>query len=215
MQLVIGDKTISSWSLRPWLVLKRAGVSFEEIKIRLRQPDTAEQAARHSPSGKVPLLRDDDGFEVWDSLAICEYLAERFPDARLWPADREARAQARSVCAEMHAGFQSIRGELSMDLGARKIAELAEITRGEVRRMASMWEGLRQKHEAGGPFLFGEWSIADAYFTPVATRFRTYGVKLSDFGDHGRAGAYADTLLEQPDFKAWEAGASEERAERS
>ena len=209
MELVIGDKNISTWSMRPWLVLKRMGLPFEEIHVRLRQPDTAEQAARQSPSGKVPVLRHD-GLAVWDSLAICEYLAERHPE--LWPRDPRDRAVARSVCAEMHAGFPSVRGELSMDLGLSKVAEVAEVTRAEIRRIARMWMELRERHAPRGPFLFGEWSIADAFYTPVATRFRSYGVKLSDYGDHGPAGMYCDTLLEQPEFKAWEAGAAEQRA---
>jgi len=214
MELVIGDKTTSTWSMRPWLVLKRLGLPFDEIKIRLRQSTTADQAARHSPSGKVPVLVDGD-LRVWDSLAICEYLADRHPQAGLWPDDPKLRAVARSVVAEMHAGFPSVRGELSMELGLMRVAEVVEATRVEIRRIARMWTGLREQHAGGGPFLFGAWSIADAYYTPVATRFRSYGVKLSDYGDHGPAGIYCETLLEQPEFIAWEEDAARERAERS
>ena len=213
MQLVIGDKNTSTWSMRPWLVMKHLGLPFEEVRVRLRQPNTAAEAAAHSPSGKVPVLREDDGFAVWDSLAICEYLAERHPE--LWPQDPKDRALARAVCAEMHSGFPSIRGELSMDLTLHKVIEVAEVTRAEIRRIAQMWMELRERRQAAGPFLFGAWSIADAYYTPVATRFRSYGVKLSDYGDHGAAGIYCDTLLEQPEFKEWEAAALAEVAERT
>ena len=212
MEFVIGDKNTSSWSMRPWLVLKRLRLEFDEVWVRLRQPTTAQEAARHSPSGKVPVLRDGD-FLVWDSLAICEYLADLHPEARLWPEDPQVRAVARAVVAEMHSGFRSIRGELSMDLGLHRVAEISEATREEIRRIAHMWMDVRERHGAGGEFLFGHWTIADAFYTPVSTRFRSYGVKLSDFGDHGPAGMYCDTLLEQPDFKEWEAGAAAQRAE--
>ena len=207
MELVIGDKAFSSWSLRPWLVLKRVGAPFSEILVDLRQPTTAAEIARYSPSGKVPALRDGDTV-VWDSLAICEYLADRFPEAGLWPADPAVRAVARSAAAEMHSGFPSIRGEMSMDLKrAPHVAELSEMTREELRRVAALWSDLRGRFGAGGPYLVGAWSIADAFFTPVATRLRTYGVRLSDYGDLGPGGAYCEVLLEQPDLKAWEAGA--------
>jgi glutathione S-transferase len=211
MQLVIGDKTFSSWSLRPWLVLKHLGLDFEETSIRLRQPDTAADAARFSPSGKVPVLRDGD-VTTWDSLAICEYLAERHPD--LWPANAADRAEARSVCAEMHGGFPSIRGELSMDLGLTHEAEISEATRIELQRIVRLWSSLRERHAAAGPFLFGAWSIADAYFTPVATRLRTHGVTLGDYGDAGAAATYSQLLLAQPELKEWEEGAAAERAAR-
>jgi len=212
MQLVIGDKTFSSWSLRPWLVLKRLGLDFEETSIRLRQPETAADAARFSPSGKVPVLRDGD-VTTWDSLAICEYLGERHP--QLWPAEVADRAEARSVCAEMHGGFPSIRGELSMDLGVVSDGEISEATRNEIQRIVRMWSSLRERHAAAGPFLFGAWSIADAYYSPVATRFRSYVVALSDYGDTGPAAAYCATLLAQPELKEWEAGAATERAARA
>jgi glutathione S-transferase len=210
VELVIGDKTFSSWSMRPWLVLKRLGAEFTETPVKLRQPDTAAEAKRHSPSGKIPLLRDGD-VVVWDSLAICEYLADSFPKARLWPEDRQARALGRSACAEMHSGFPSLRGELSMDLSVRRMAEVTEITAIDIRRVVELWSDLRERFGARGPWLLGDWSIADAYYTPVATRFRSYGVKLSDYGDRGAAGAYCEVLLEQPDFLEWEAGAKAER----
>jgi glutathione S-transferase len=206
MELVIGDKAFSSWSLRPWLVLKRIGVPFTETPVRLRQASTEAEIARHSPSGQVPCLKDGD-LVIWDSLAICEYLAEKFPDRKLWPDDPAARAVGRSAVAEMHAGFRSIRGEMSMDLAiAPHVAELSEMTHTELRRLAALWTDLRQRFGKGGPWLLGTWSIADAYYTPVATRLRTYGVRLTDYGDLGAAGAYCETLLEQPELKAWEAG---------
>lgn len=205
MELVIGTKKWSTWSMRPWLVLKRSGVSFTETLVELRQESglTEAEIRPHSPSGLAPALKDGE-LTVWDSLAICEYLAEKAPG--LWPADAAARALARSAAAEMHSGFSSLRGECPMDLTAEpKTAELSEATHKDVRRIVSLWLGLLERF--GGPFLAGEWSIADAFFTPVATRFRTYGVKLSDFGDDGRAGEYAQRLLETPEFLEWERGA--------
>jgi glutathione S-transferase len=209
MQLVIGDKLYSTWSMRPWLVLKRLGVAFEEIPVKLRQPGTSAAMAVHSPSALAPALKDGD-VTVWDSLAVCEYLADKYPDAGLWPADREARAMARAAAAEMHSGFQSLRGECPMDLSHTGVATLSEATQANVRRIVRLWSDLRARYGAGGPFLVGGWSIADAYYTPVATRFRSYGVHLSDYGDLGAAGAYCETLLEQPEFLDWRAGALKE-----
>jgi glutathione S-transferase len=210
MQLVIGDKSFSSWSLRPWMVLKHAGIDFTEVPVRLRLPTTADEIARHSPSGKIPTLHDGE-VVVWDSLAICEYLADRFPEKTLWPADLATRAAGRSAAAEMHSGFPSVRGELSMDLAATPhVAEISDLTRDEIRRVVALWCSLRERYAPGGPFLLGAWSIADAFFTPVATRFRTYGVRLSDFGDLGMAGAYCEVLLEQPELHEWEAAAKAE-----
>jgi glutathione S-transferase len=203
MELLIGDKVWSSWSMRPWLVLRHAGAAFTETLISLRTPDTdAHIRAAGSPSGLVPVLRDGD-LVVWDSLAICEYAAERFPDAGLWPTDLAARTLGRSACAEMHGGFHSMRGELSMDLARREPATLVPATETDVRRMVALWSGLLARF--GGPFLLGPtWTIADAFFTPVATRLRSYGVKPSDYGDSGAAGAYAERLLEQPEYLEWE-----------
>ena len=207
MELVIGDKRFSSWSMRPWLVLKRAGQAFEETLITLRREQTrADIIAAGSPTGQVPLLKDGD-LTIGDSLAISEYLADRFPEAKLWPQDLATRALARSAAAEMHAGFHSLRGECPMDLKLMEVATLSEATHTDIRRIVALWSGRRARFEGQGEFLLGDWSIADAFFTPVATRFRSYGVKLSDFGDRGAAGAYAEALLETPEFKAWEAGA--------
>ena len=205
MELVIGTKKWSTWSMRPWLVLKRAGLPFTETLVELRQENNMSEAAirAHSPSGLVPALKDGD-LVVWDSLAISEYVAEKAPG--LWPADPAARALARSAAAEMHSGFGSLRGECPMALETEpKVVELSEATHKDIRRIVRMWNELLDRF--GGPYLAGEWSIADAFYTPVATRFRTYGVRLSDFGDAGRAGEYAERLLETPEFRAWEAEA--------
>jgi glutathione S-transferase len=208
MELVIGDKAWSSWSMRPWLVLKHVGVDFTERAVPLRQGSVTEAAiSRYSQSGLVPALVVDDTLTIWDSLAICEYLAERFTDARLWPEAPEARALARAASAEMHAGFSSLRGECPMDLKAEpRVAELSEATHKNLRRIAQLWDGMLDRF--GGPWLAGPaWGIVDAVFTPVATRLRTYGVRLSDFGDTGAGGAYAERLLQAPEFLAWEAAA--------
>lgn len=211
MQLVIGDKLYSTWSMRPWLALKRAGAAFEEVQVRLRRPDTAERIAPHSAQGQVPVLKHD-GLTVYDSLAICEYLHELLPEAKLWPEDAAARALGRAAAAEMHGGFASLRGECSMDLSLHSKVELSEATAVNIRRIVALWSGLRARFDDRGPFLLGDWSIADAFYTPVATRFRSYGVRLSDYGDLGPAGAYCETLLEQPEFLAWEKAALAEVA---
>lgn len=210
MELVIGTKRWSTWSLRPWLALKRTGAPFTETLVGLRQDEGRTEAAilPHSASGLVPALKDD-GLTVWDSLAICEYLAEKFPAAKLWPDDPALRALARAAAAEMHSGFQSLRGECPMALEAEpKVTTLSEATQKNVRRIVALWFDLLSR--SGGPFLAGEWSIADAFYTPVATRFRTYGVHLSDYGDDGSCGAYATRLLATPEFREWEAAARAE-----
>lgn len=210
MELVIGTKRWSTWSLRPWLALKHTGASFTETLVGLRQDEGRTEAAilPHSPSGLVPALKDG-GLTVWDSLAICEYLAEKFPAAKLWPDDPALRAMARAAAAEMHSGFQSLRGECPMALDTEpKVTTLSEATQKNVRRIVALWSDLLGR--SGGPFLAGEWSIADAFYTPVATRFRTYGVHLSDYGDDGTCGAYSTRLLATPAFREWEAAARAE-----
>lgn len=206
MELVIGTKRWSTWSLRPWLVLKRAGVDFAEIEIALRRGDaTGDEIGRISPSRLAPALRDGD-LVIWDSLAICEYLAEKYPEAKLWPDDPALRALGRSACAEMHSGFQALRSECPMALDeAPRAFELSEAAEKNVRRIVALWTALLARSH--GPFLLGAWSIADAFYTPVATRFRTYGVKLADYGDAGAAQAYSERLLETPEFLAWEEAA--------
>ena len=203
MQLVIGTKKWSTWSLRPWLALKRAGLPFEEMLVELRQENNMSEAAirKHSPSGLVPCLKDGD-LVVVDSLAICEYAAEKAP--QLWPKDPAARALARSAAAEMHAGFASLRGECPMALDVEpRSTDISPATQANVRRIVTLWTGMLGRF--GGPFLAGDWSIADAFYTPVASRFRTYGIRLSDYGDDGRCGEYNARLLEQPEFLEWEA----------
>jgi glutathione S-transferase len=211
MELVIGDKTYSSWSMRPWLVLKRAGAEFTETVVRLNRPETPAALALASPSGLVPALKDRE-LTLWDSLAISEYVAERFPQAGLWPADPKARALARCAAAEMHSGFRSLRGELPMDLSTRIHKTVTPITEMDIRRVTRIWTELRRRFAGEGAFLCGPWSIADAFFTPVATRFRSYGVHLSDYGDAGEAGVYAEALLAEPEFMEWERGALAEQA---
>ena len=208
MELVIGTKAWSTWSLRAWLALKKTGAAFTETLIPLRQEQGAQAAVirRVSPSGLVPFLKDGE-VEIGDSLAICEYLAERFPRAGLWPEDPAARAFARAACAEMHSGFPALRAECPMDLAASpRRGTLSEAAQGDVRRIVQLWRCLLGRF--GGPWLAGpEWGVADAYFTPVATRFRTYEVDLSAQGDtDGQAAAYSRRLLGRPEFKAWEAG---------
>jgi glutathione S-transferase len=205
MEIVIGDKNLSSWSLRPWLVLKRTGAAFDETVVRLRGVETAARIAEAgSPSGLVPVLKD--GSEtIWDTLAICEYLHEKFPAAKLWSQETTTRALARCAAAEMHSGFASLRGECPMDIAARVEADVSPATAENLRRLVALWASLLTRF--GGPFLLGAWSIADAFFTPVATRIRTYGLRLSNFGDEGLAAAYANGLLETPEFLEWEKGA--------
>jgi glutathione S-transferase len=204
MEIVVGTKKWSSWSLRPWLALKRTGEAFEETLVELRHVGTSEaEIARHSPSHLVPVLKDGE-LVVWDSLAICEYLAEKFPKAGLWPADPTLRALGRSAAAEMHSGFSSLRGECPMALEETpRDVVISEATQKDVRKIVERWNQLLTR--SGGPFLVGEWSIADAFYTPVASRFRTYGIRLSDHGDTGPASAYCERLLQTPEFLAWEA----------
>jgi glutathione S-transferase len=197
--LVVGSKNYSSWSLRPYLALAHTGAPFEEVVIALDAPDTAANIARYSPSGRVPLLRHG-ALSVWDSLAICEYLAELFPRAQLWPADRTARAVARSVSAEMHSSFAALRTHCTMNIRARKpgVGLDQPGVAQDVARVKQLWTECRQRYGAGGPFLFGAFSIADAMYAPVVTRFVTYGVPF----DAGLA-AYRDAVLGLPAMQAW------------
>jgi glutathione S-transferase len=203
MELVIGTKAWSTWSLRPWLALKRTGAAFTEVEVALRQGEvTSAEIGRISPTKLAPALKDGE-LVVWDSLAICEYLAEKFPDAKLWPADPALRAVGRSTAAEMHSGFQALRGECPMALDeAPRALEISEATQKNVRTIVERWNQLLAR--SGGPFLLGDWSIADAFYTPVATRFRTYEITLADYGDTGPAAEYADRLLATPEFLEWE-----------
>ena len=211
-RLVIGNKNWSSWSLRPWLAMKRAGLAFEEINIPLRRPDSKAQILRHSPSGLVPTLIDGD-LAIWDSLSILEYLAEQHPAARLWPADRVARALARSASAEMHAGFHGLRQSCPMELLARApLSSLPPEAKSDAKRIIALWRACRGRFGAGGHFLFGDFSAADAMHAPVASRFRTYLPNLAPYGDDGTAQAYVEAIFAMPEIAAWTEGARAETA---
>lgn len=208
--LYVGNKTYSSWSLRPYLALKATGAPFREIVIPLRQSDTASAIRAHSPSGKVPALEHGE-VRVWESLAICEYLAELFPGSGLWPRSAPARAVARSIASEMHAGFQALRQNLPMDLVRdRRAQSRADLVRPDIERIGAIWREMREGFgvlaaNGPGPFLFGGFSIADAMYAPVATRFRTYGVELDEIGN-----AYMQAIFAWPAFREWEQAAKAE-----
>jgi glutathione S-transferase len=207
LHLIIGDKRYSSWSLRPALALYMTGAPYTEQVIRLNQPNTRQLILEHSPTGKVPLLKTGHG-SIGDSLAIIEYLAEQFPDAELWPRDIAARAQARSACAQMHSGFPSLRNSMPMDLRHDEALEVIPVdTQADIERMVALWAECRAAAVEQGPFLFGKASAADAFFAPVAVRFRTYRVELPS-----EAQAYVDTLYQWPLFQRWQQAALEEVA---
>lgn len=202
--IYVGYRTVSSWSMRGWLPMKKAGVPFEETLIRYRTVEGKARLNQLSPTGKVPFLvhsRDGGTVRVWDSLAIGEYLAETFPERHLWPEDAVARAHARSISAEMHSGFRPLREHLSMALLERLPNPNNPQANDEVARIEKMWRECRETwgKAGGGPFLFGHWTVADAMYAPVVTRFRTYGVKLGATG-----AAYMEAVLADPDFRAWE-----------
>lgn len=202
LTLAIGNKNYSSWSLRPWLVLRQAGIPFEEVRIPLYCPGSDAALAKWSPSGKVPTLRDG-AVTVWDSLAICETLAERFPEKRLWPVDAAARATARAVSAEMHAGFAALRTHMSMNIRARRPGRgRTPECLADIERIVAIWTTCRPRYGADGAFLFGDFSIADAMYAPVVLRFQTYGVALN-----GAAKSYAETILALPALQDWVADA--------
>lgn len=206
-RLVIGNKNWSSWSLRPWLALRRIGLPFDEINVQLRQPDTKAQILKFSPSGMVPLLIDGD-LQVWDSLAILEYLADAHPEKGLWPVDRQARALARCAAAEMHSGFMPLRRNCSMEILAENpLDPVPEDVEADVRRIVSLWRDCRSRHGNGGPFLFGAFTAADAMYAPVASRFRTYLPDLGKFGDDGTAAEYVDAIFAMPEMQEWITGA--------
>jgi glutathione S-transferase len=203
--LVIGNRNYSSWSLRPWLFMKQNAIAFEEVRVPLYQAGSKQRLLTYSSSGKVPVLIEGE-MRVWDSLAILEYLAETHPGTRGWPADPAARAVARSVCAEMHSGFPALRQNLSMNV--RKVfaprtwpAEVDE----EIERIQSLWQSCRERHGAGGPFLFGGFSAADAMYAPVVWRFTGYSVALAQ-----AARAYCDAMLALPPMQEWRSAARAE-----
>jgi glutathione S-transferase len=206
LKLVIGNKNYSSWSMRPWVALRASGIPFEEIFIPLYTGQTdKDRILEFTRSGKVPALIDGD-LTVWDSLAIIEYLAERFPEAKLWPQDRAARAHARSISAEMHSGFMPLRNECGMNLHrpVRSVA-LSEDARANIARVEEIWSDCRERYGKQGPFLFGAFTGADAMYAPVVHRFRTYDIKVSP-----AVQAYMETMLALRAFKEWtEAGLAE------
>ena len=205
LELVIGNKAYSSWSLRPWLVLKQAGADFIETRVPLYVHGYKEELLKHSPSGKVPILKHG-AVTVWDSLAICEYVAELFPQAELWPEDRAIRAVARAVSAEMHSGFTAIRGAMPFNCRARgRHVPIGPEVQKEIERVQALWCDCRARHGKGGPWLFGRFSIADAMYIPVAGRFTTYSVALDPV-----AQAYVDAALDHPALRDWTAAARQE-----
>lgn len=210
--LIIGDKTLSSWSLRPWLVMKQAGIAFTERLVRLDRPQTKAELVSLSPSGRVPCLVDGET-TIWDSLSIAEYLAETFPEKALWPADKRAKAMARSVAAEMHSGFAALRALWPMHFVREGMRHLTSGIDGDIARIADIWETCRRefgsKPEASGPFLFGQFSIADAMYAPVVSRFQTYGpVPLPPLAEGWRALMWA-----LPAMREWGEGARAEGRE--
>jgi glutathione S-transferase len=196
LTLVIGNKNYSTWSLRAWLLLKHAGLRFEEIVIALDQPDTREQIERHTPSGRVPVLHHG-AVRVWDSLAICEYVAEL--TGSCWPRERTVRAQARAVSAEMHSGFSALRSLWPMNARARnRRAAVTAALEADVERIDQIWNDCRSRFGSGGPWLFGEYSIADAMYAPVVLRFNTYGARISQ-----TARWYMASVLEDGALQEW------------
>jgi len=207
--LYIGSKNTSSRSLRPWLAMRNAKLAFDEVLIPLRKPETVSQIKVHSPSSKLPALKiDEDGLSrtVWDSLAICETLAERHPEAGLWPEDATARAEARSIVAEMHSGFPDLRRVLSMDIAARyPTPPLDDALQMQIARIVELWQSVLGRYGKSSGFLFGHFTIADAFYAPVATRFETYGVHLPPI-----AQAYTQRILATPAMREWEESARRE-----
>ena len=205
LQLYIGNKNYSSWSMRPWVLLRQAGIAFDEVRVRFDHFEADSQFKRTinavSPTGKVPVLVDGD-LVVWDTLAIAEYLAETHPEKHLWPADPKARARARSICAEMHSGFTALRSHCPMNIEARLPDTGALIwrdqsaVRADVQRLVEMWSGLLEQY--GGPMLFGAFTIADAFYAPVCMRLATYGLPVPP-----HIAAYVQRVRELPGVKAW------------
>jgi glutathione S-transferase len=205
LKLYIGNKNYSSWSMRPWVLLKQAQIPFEEVMVRFDSMEAGSEfkrtMAQVNPAGKVPVLVED-GLAVWDTLAITEYVAERFPDKGIWPRDRQARARARSVCAEMHSGFSALRSHCGMNIEASlpQVGALVwrdqSAVRDDVQRIVAMWTGLLEQH--GGPMLFGEFSAADAYYAPVCMRLRNYGLPVP-----GPITDYIRRVCALPGVQAW------------
>jgi glutathione S-transferase len=210
--LILGTKDWSSWSLRPYVAMRAIGVPFEEVVIRLRQtqhPSSKEQILKYSPAGRVPVLKIEEGgrsHTVWDSLAICETLAERHPETKLWPSDPATRATARSYAAEMHSGFPDVRDQLSMDFARRQpTPALRTETKEQLARILDMWTDALSEHASAGGFLFGGFSVADCMFAPVVSRFITYGIELP-----GPVKPYVERMFALPAMRDWEMAAKAE-----
>jgi len=205
MQIVVGNKNYSSWSMRPWVLAREAAIPFEEVQLKFDESNKPAGVERYDVAGKVPVLVID-GEPVWDSLAICETLAERFPEKQLWPADARARQVARSVCAEMHSGFQAIRSDMPMNIRSLYPGKgMNEKSRRDIDRVFAIWTSCREKFGKGGALLFGRFSVADAYFAPVVMRFKTYAVDLPPV-----ARAYSDAVFALRSVRDWIEGALRE-----
>ena len=205
LKLVIGNKNYSSWSMRPWVLLTQAGIAFEEIQLKFSDEGGVEGIEPYSPTRQVPVLIVE-GEPVWDSLAICETLAELFPQKNLWPADARARQIARSICAEMHAGFRNLRGAMPVNIRASHPGKgMSPAVQQDIDRVVEVWQSCRARFGGNGELLFGQFSIADAFYAPVATRFLTYAVALPP-----AAQRYADALLELSAVQEWMAQARRE-----
>lgn len=203
--LVVGDRQLSSWSLRPWILLKRLGLAFEEVQLRLDTPGFAQRISAYSPTRRVPVLIDGP-ITVWDSLAICEY-ANELAQGRGWPDDPAERAHARAISAEMHAGFAALRQQWPMQAASTLAVGLDAAGLADVARIDTLWQAALGRHAATGPWLFGRYSIADAMYAPVVLRFNTYGARLSP-----PSRAYVAATLSDPHLQAWVADARAERA---
>jgi glutathione S-transferase len=205
LHLIIGNKNYSSWSLRPWMALAMAGIPFHETIIPLDTPDTKRQIAEFSPAGRVPILRHGR-LAIWESLAIMEYLAETFPDKHLWPKALSARAMARTVANEMHAGFQALRDACPMNLRRpRKPIVVGDDVVANVRRIEEIWRGCRSRFGKSGKFLFGRFSIADAMYAPVVTRLHTYAFEVAD-----DTRSYMESVMDCEPFRQWKEAALRE-----
>ncbi len=206
IELIIGNKNLSSWSLRPWLIMKQMGLSFEEKMIRLDEPETRAQIIEHSPTGQVPALVHR-GQTIWDSLAICEYLNDLYPDHKLWPSDPAVRAIARCISHEMHAGFSNLRRDWPMNFTRSAMSHLASPgVRQDISRITDIWTMCRKQFSADGPFLFGHFTIADAMYAPVVSRFRTYGpLDLNE-----TVIDYCQAIWTLPAMREWGEGAKSE-----
>ena len=205
LTIYLGNKNYSSWSLRAWLALRRTGVPFDEEVIPLREVDSHEAIVRHSPSGLLPVLTHG-GNAIWDSLAISEYLAELFPEAGLWPRGRASRAMARAVSAEMHSGFRALRENMPMNIRSSFPGQgMTPEVQTDVNRITAIWRDCRGHFGADGQFLFGAFTIADAVFAPVVSRFLTYGVELDEVSRE-----YVGAIWGSPEMEDWAAAARDE-----